>query len=248
MKHADTTPAPTHFAGALLVRNDGTNIYRRLTGLKVTVGTGANPAAPRDNLLTELPSLRPAVSNPNFTLELLTNREDRRRIATRFMLYGGEMRPENPALNDWQIDASKHGTKVGPHTFSLGAVWTPLAGTTTVTLEVTRLDGTAREDPIVLGSGLTECTEVYFYNYDSGLPTVDELNEPEGSDPDFVVDHDFKWVYRLFDPPTTGPKPWKKWLGRDKFPTLRRTNPPNPGLGPLLIPVMTCYSTIWADE
>ena len=243
MHHADRSPAPKHYAGALIVGNGGAITYRKLLGCEVSVATGNNGARFTGNPVKDPPPLSEAITNPEYAIRLLdkTQRNDPRVVATRFILDGGEAFPEQGAQVAWELDGGKRGKKHGPREYDAGLRWqVPATGPNPrLELQVKTLSGDRLESIILTKDRDT----VYFYNFDAGLPTVDDLTKPEIVDPDYPIDHDFKWVYALFKHSKAS---WSEWLddgfpGRDEFPAPRRVGEP-------LIPVSTCFPTVWPDE
>ena len=94
----------------------------------------------------------------------------------------------------------------------------------------------------------------HIYNFDNGLPTVDELNkattvECKGR----LSDHDFKWIYALMNRHSGFPK-WQDWLDGEEFPTpwascrhLKKVVHDGGNLSIRLLPVSTCFQTV-VDE
>ena len=262
MRHVDRSPARKHYAGAVIVRKQGETNYRKLLGCEVSVATGNGGAQAQGNLLKDPPPLVDVITDPSYKLRLLDvgQRVNPDYVTTRFILDGGKAFAEHHAMADWELDGGKRGKKIGPKRFAAGVKWEIAVPGPKPKLElhVKSLDGNDSFESIVLTD---ERDTVYFYNFDSALPTVKQLTDPEVVDKDYAVDHDFKWVYKLL----AHKKPtWKDWLdngsgGLDKFPAPRRldkaagteetkgTEGTKRTVEPL-IPVSTCFQTIWPDE
>ena len=251
MDHADETPAPRHEAGALVVGSDGTR-YHRLAGRVVKIGQGERGAEFKAALPDELPNLAAAI-DPAFQLKLLTDAERKipARVATRFKFQGGTIDAELPTRGAWTIKGAHVEDDVGAKEYMTGVVCTVRdGGGDRLELGVWPLaepDSTGTPPECIVLDATHN--EVFFYNYDLGLPTVDDLTKQE-SDPDYHIDHDFKWVYRLFEPRNEDfNNRWQSWLGGKDFPAPELEEPfPTTKDGEPLVPVSTCLQTIWLDR
>jgi hypothetical protein len=238
MRHADRTPAPQHIAGALLVRRSHSDTYRKLIGRQVRPEGEGNGPVMQGDFAHKIPALRNVIHEAH-GLELLPpeDRVNAARVGTRFLLRGGNIYPELETEEKWILD-SKFGTPAPEQFYHIGARWeVEVDGDRpSFTLAVNDLTGGLAEAPIVLDE---ETSEVYFYNYDVGMPTVAELNAPLGDTEakEELVDHDFKWIYTLIDRDRNFTT-WQAFLRGKPFPAPRL-----PG-GPL-IPVSTCFPTLW---
>ena len=247
MKHADDTEAPQHFAGALVVGPGVTRTYRKLNGRLVRRDVSGAGASPVTGFFEKVPPLANVITETDSTLKLM-NRENPAnygRMATRFKLDKGDIAAGKESQTEWTLSGGIH-TNEKPITghFAIGATWT-VESEDPLIFRVHNLDDTEAEQPIVLSR---ETDTVYFYNFDSGLPSDDELTEEE--DPPGVgrVDNDFKWSYALFD--KKQPK-WQDWLKTKAFPTPQTLPPESEELRPddfRLIPVSTCFQLVWTGD
>lgn len=236
MLHADGTPAPKHYAGALIIGPNAERTYRKLFRRAVRIGDGGG-ARITGALRRELPPLVDVIDVPEYALRLLEagQRSDPARVATRISLEG-TIFSEHQSTLKWGLYGGRRGGSIDDNRFFAGAkvifnapdpfdiLVTDLTGQTGAD-ETIRLDRNHRE--------------VYFYHFDSALPTVDQLTKPDHADPDFDVDHDFKWVYALLNRVNPDMDTWVKWLDGDKFPA--------PVRAPTLVPVSTCFPTVWPE-
>lgn len=229
MKHADGTPAVRHYAGALLLGPGPTATYRKLAKRHVQqsgTGTGATP-----NIISTIPPIAKATKKTKIELRDPADPSNAEFIATRFTIHTGEMNPHSPSGFNWTLDGGKHGDKVQLNNCPLAVAWTFPASVTEVQFDITNLDGSPTgESPIVLNA---QQPTAYFYHFDNALPTVQELTT-EDTPKKKAIDHDFKWMYELFQP-ASGQK-WKKWLDNGKFPAPQVD---------ALVPVSTCFPGLW---
>ncbi|HUQ81402.1 MAG TPA: hypothetical protein VM076_09705 [Gemmatimonadaceae bacterium] len=237
MFHADGSPAPKHYAGALIVGSGGDRTYRKLLDRHVNFGEG-DGAKVKGALRTQLPPLSDAIAKDKYEIRLLDagERSDATRVATRITLAGGCISADQQSTLLWEIPG-KSGLHVPPSRFFVGATLR-IKSDAPIEIEVTDLSGKKDPDgPIKLNAN----QRMFFYNFDSGLPTEADLTKPDHKS-DFEVDHDFKWVYQVFNRVSPDLDTWGKWLDDDKLfpaPTLAQKR---------LIPVSTCFATIWPDQ
>jgi hypothetical protein len=238
MKHADKSEANLHFAGALIVGPGKTATYRKLAGRLVTRNKGTSGAKPNGDFFQDLAPLADVITEADSKLKLVAAADPTYadRVATRFEIDSGDMEAKPASKENWLLDGGDHGKSVTRH-FALGVTWI-VAADTSVTFELLTLDRKPTgEQPIVLDA---DHPEVYFYNFDLGLPTLEDLTTEENPFADTKDDDDFKWSYALFDHPGTAKKkPWQDWLKGKKFPAPSLVGP--------LIPVSTCFQIVWTD-
>jgi hypothetical protein len=238
MKHADKSDATLHFAGALVVGPGNTATYRKLAGRLVTGDKGTAGAKPTGNFFSDLPPLADVITEADSKLKLVTPIDPTYpgRVATRFEIDSGAAAASPRSKKEWLLDGGKHGGSVSKH-FALGVTWT-VDSEESIEFKVLNLDRSATgEDPIVLDD---KHTQVYFYNFDIGLPTVLDLTSEEDPFADTKDDNDFKWSYALFDRVDSSKKKWQDWLKGDSFPTPSLIGP--------LVRVSTCFQIVWTDE
>jgi hypothetical protein len=227
MRHADRSPAIPHFAGALIIGADGNSTYRNLSGRRVQIGDANGGTETSPDFHSRVPSLKYAIAaKPELTILDETERDNPDEVATRVLLDGGLLIPTEDAKGEWRF---------GPieGTFAVETVWR-FENLDAVQLDITRM-GSPRftEAPIILRKTGDNADRAYFYNFDRGLPTEDELTRPPQAKED-QVDNDLKWVYRLFKKEQST---WQDWLNHDEFPAPICTTP--------LSPVFTCFHVIW---
>ena len=192
----------------------------------------------------ELPPLEDAITVPKFALELLgeNERSDPKRVATRLTLNTGDISKAHQAESTWEIDGGKHGGKVQGQRFFAGATLVIKRASSPFEIKVTDFTGQP-DEPIRLDK---KHKEVFFFNFDTGVPSIDELTKPDHDDPDFGIDHDFKWVYHLLNRVDPTMNSWIKWLDTEPFPAPVRVFSGNPEMD--LIPVSTCFETVWSEK
>lgn len=241
MSHADHTPAPKHYAGALLAGPNGGTSYRKLLHRHVVIGDVNGAGADINGALrTDLPPLVDVITIPEYELRLLdpADRFDPARVATRFSLGMGAICSEQQSGYPWELDGGKCGGSVPPAKFFNGVKLT-IEARAPFDIAVTDFTGKTQADETIRLDA--DHPEVYFYNFDSGMPSIKELTTPDHDDPDYEIDHDFKWIYRLLNRVNPELDTWMKWLEHDPFPA-----PSKAFTG--LITVSTCYQTVWPDE
>jgi hypothetical protein len=229
VRHADGSPANAHFAGALFINKDLSTFYRLLIGRRVELsggggGNGASIGSP-----FQLPFLNEIIK-PAKKLKLKKGRTSST-VSTQFRLKGGSIVANTPALFKWAF-VEPDGT-ASPRTLSLEATWT--IPDDEVELVISELDGGGKPERIKLNA---DCPTVYFYNFDNPMPIEDELKADNGGRPG-IVDHDFKWIYKLLKNNETSGK-WPDWLTRH-FPAPQRSDDP-------LLPVSTCFEAVWNGD
>jgi hypothetical protein len=250
MKHADGTDAPQHFAGAMIMGPGNTRIYRKLEGRLVKRDTLGSGAAPQDKFLDSLPRLADVITNKGSKLKLLALDipANVSRMATRFMLDGGDLFPGTASEGTWVLAGGVHGPNAKTGNFALEGKWV-FDAAAPVHLRLLNLDGNpSGEDPITLDD---KHSEVYFYNYDVALPTVSDLTEEDIPASLNLIDHDFKWNYELFDRVNGAAQPqWKDWLQQHDFPAPQLIGQKEPplGLDSRLITVSTCFQLVWTGD
>jgi hypothetical protein len=250
MKHADGSAANPHFAGAMIVGPGLERTYRKLAGRIVKpVGTSGSPPTPPSDFFEQIPPLAKVITNAGSRLKLLdpTLTANHKRIATRFILDTGNIAPVMPGSNGtWLLAGGLHGPSVKTRQFSLGATWTVTADEP-LRFDVLGLDGNPIGDKRIELDA--DHREVYFFNLDVGLPTDGDLAEETLPSTPGLVDDDFKWVYALLDGPS-GPIDWKIWLRSARFPAPQLVGLPESKGKPhmLLIPVSTCFESVWTGE
>lgn len=237
MMHADNTPAPKHFAGALIVGPKGERTYRKLLHRHVTIGDG-DGAELKGALRKELPPLVDVITDATYALRLLDRgeRSDRTRVATRFSLNTGRISSDHQSNLLWTIGGGKPPVPSDGKQYFVGAK-VKIQGGDTFEITVTDFTGeTDADETIRLDK---DHSTVFFYNFDSAMPTIGELTKPDHHS-DFKIDHDFKWIYRLFNRVNPELDTWVKWLNGEKFPAPARASVD-------LIPVSTCFETVWPE-
>jgi hypothetical protein len=244
MFHADKTPAPRHFAGALIVGPNGAAEYRKLLHRHVVIGAG-DGADIKGRLKKDLPPLVDVITVPKYLLKLLptADRFDPVRVATRFSLNTGDIFSEHQARIDWELDGGKRGGKVPGEKFFAGTR-VKIQANETFEIQVTDFTGQTNADERIRLD--KDHKDVYFFNFDTGTPTRSGLDKPDHDDVDYRIDHDFKWIYQLMDRQDAAMHEWHKWLDNDPFPAPARAATTGPESR--LIPVSTCYETVWPDE
>jgi hypothetical protein len=243
MFHADGTPAPRHFAGALIIGRNQVSTYRKLLHRRIEIGTGSG-AQIKGALKKEIPPLYDVITHPDYKLSLPNEpgRRDPKRVATRIMLYTGDIHAEQQSNANWVINGGNAGGITTPERYFAGARLMIDSADPTLRIQVKTLEGvTIPDEAIELNQ---DQREMYLYNFDAGVPSEGDLTNPEQHDPDYNVDHDFKWVYQVLD--RVAKPTWKDWLGGGAFPCPVRI--PTGGFSMMLIPVSTCYETVWPDE
>ncbi len=247
MKHADDTEAPQHFAGALIVGPGLTRTYRKLNGRLVRRDMPGDGASPSKAFFKKVPPLANVITETDSTLELM-NRENPAnygRMATRFKLDKGDIAAGKESPTEWTLSGGIHTKNADiKEKFAIGATWT-VESEDPLIFRVHNLDDAEAEQPIVLSR---DTDTVYFYNFDSGLPSNDELTEEEDPPGEGRVDNDFKWSYALFDKKS---EKWQEWLKDGLFPTPQTLPPEGEKPRPddfRLIPVSTCFQLVWTGD
>jgi len=241
--HADKSRATHHSAG-LLIPGPDRDEYYRLSGVEVTFLL-SGPATIDATFAEQFPSLSAATSGSGFELRLLADRTPGGRVATRILPTGGHLAPIQPSDDEpaFGIDGhhAKDGKAIPPKKYSPGAKWTPTApDIESVEILLTDVTRPASE-PVAITLGLDR-PKAFFYNFDIGLPTEDELLKEKFQAPckGRRTDHDFKWLYGLMDRTNPNFKQWSEWLGAGRaFPA-----PVAPCPLTTLVPVSTCFQTV----
>jgi hypothetical protein len=240
MLHADGTPAPKHFAGALIVGPNGEITYRKLLHRHVLIiDDDSDGPEIKGSLRTDIPPLVDAITVPKYRLRLLDpgERSDPARVATRFSLSTGGIYSDQQSGYPWELDGGKRGGLIPARKFFVGAKL-KIQAEEPFDIKVTDFTGKTHADETIRLDA--DHPEVYFYNFDSGMPSIADLTTPDHDDPDYEVDHDFKWVYQVLNRVSPDLDTWVKWLDGDPFPA-----PSKAFKG--LITVSTCYQTVWPE-
>jgi len=260
-RHADNTRATNHFAGVLIPGDNGDE-YRKLLG-RLIVFPGTAPTEIDQDFPTHFPPLREVTNGGQFGLRLLPDaarQTPQGRVATRIKFSGGQLTPAEASGVPFNIDGhhSEGGVAIRQQMYSTGAVWT-LDAVDELALDVFEFSDSGppvRERQIQLKASTSTHASAYFYNFDNGLPTKDDLgkNETTADCKGRLSDHDFKWVYQLMDFANPPFKTWQNWLQGEEFPTPWT---PCSGLKVpasdaksnsqddiLLLPISTCFETV----
>jgi hypothetical protein len=265
-QHADHTRATAHIAGVLIPRPTGDE-YRKLLNRGV-VFPGSTATAIDKEFPNHFPPLRQMTSGSGFGLTLLPKAErevPKGRVATRIQLAGGKLTWGPDSSVAFNIDGhhAPGNVAIPRKTYTTSAVWTSDAES--IDIEVSQFTAPGappvRERPITL-SAATNSTQAFFYNFDNGLPSTDELVKDEMKNVKCkgrLTDHDFKWVYGLMDFPNPPFTKWQDWLKGHEFPTpwapcsrVEEAKVSDKALpipaDMMLLPVSTCFQTVVGPE
>jgi hypothetical protein len=208
--HHDNTVAKVHNAGLLVIRPGEMNTFHSLRGRTVTIsGHGETGAPGVDSDFLSVPPIH-EMTNPEGT-----KGDDRvRRRATQsagglpavITLRGGKL--SGKLITENGIEMPVHLDEPRPRRLTSMPVWDSQATSVKIVLEGNGEPAGEIE--------LTGSDEAFVYNWDIGFPTRSDLVEP--LDPTSLEepfqDDDFKWVYRLLEPPGGD---WTEWLDSDEF-------------------------------
>ena len=240
MTHADKSVANEHFAGALLVGTWPPKHFDLMSARvrrKETDGTGFGASidkafhediAPLDKIIKGSP------------ITLLADHEDVQRVATRFLIEGDSFDTAEFSGQHW-IFKGKRGERP-PQDYRLEVVWTIEADE--LEFDIYNLNAKATDRPRETIKLDATRNELYVYNFDIKNPKKDKLKERHEAKIG-TVDHDFKWIYKLFDKKENT---WQKWLAGEWFPapeafdTRRATKKPD---DTRTVSVSTCFQTGW---
>jgi hypothetical protein len=237
--HADLTRANHHYAG-LLIRSPGVPAtYRKLFRTRVEFSDGQSSNT-QQGFAGNFPLLKDATTGKQHGLSLLLDRESDR-VATRILFSGGTLEADTPDAGEPAFSLDDHfGGSTPAKPYSTSATWrTP---STSLTIQITPLDTLAPAESIVI----PDRSAVYIYHFDNGLPSENELTRPiRLRCKHRAVDHDFKWIYKLLEKGSFSN--WPDWLGGHDFPAPMAPCPGRSGLHVRLVPVSTCFPTVWPD-
>jgi hypothetical protein len=244
MKHADNSDAPLHFAGALIVGPGRTATYRKLDGRLVTRDNGTVGAKPNGSFFVDVPVLSDVITEPTSKIKLInpTLAKNQDRIATRFELDTGDIASQPARHGVFLLEGGIHGPNFLQGSFALEVTWT-IDSNVPVELKILTLDRkSSGEESIVLDS---DHNEVYFYSFDIGLPSVDDLKSDDVPSTIGLTDDDFKWSYALFDRVDSTQQSWQDWLRGHPFPAPVCVGRSFSELR--LVPVSTCFPLAWTE-
>ena len=169
-------------------------------------------------------------------------------VATDIELHDGTLSAGPLSGTPFNVDGHhrKDKTPILPKQYSPSVTWTA-KDENDVQVEIHKvLD---KQGTLVLERTVTlrpaSSFSAHIYNFDNGLPTVDELKkettvECKGR----LSDHDFKWIYALMNRHPGFPK-WQDWLDGEEFPTPWASCRQLKSIK--LLPVSTCFQTV-VDE
>ena len=255
--HADNTRAIRHFAGLLIPRPDGDE-YRRLRGLdvKFVVDNDDGDATIDEGFITQIPSIKRATNGEGFELALLPSKEEtpsaRGRVITRIRALGGHLSALDPGeAPRFSIDGhhAKDKKDIPPQQYAPAVVWRPRTAAKSVTIALAD-PSEPDSDPIRITLDEKRPT-AFFYNFEHGLPTKAQL-EHQGFDTPcngHLVDHDFKWLYKLMDRTNEELHDWPRWLSRfgGVFHDFPAPKSPCHEVNIALPSVSTCFQTVLED-
>ena len=258
LRHADNTRATPHYAGLVVPSASSPDTYVKLLNGAVKLPGKTPPNFPSG---ASLPLLGAMTDDSRFTLKLLKDWDKpNTKIAAHIVFGGGSLAVEPPPTPPilFNIDGHHRANKlpIEDQPFSPGVVWTA-EGPGPVQLEIGHIDGngdfagefTIPVNPPSSESGYSAC----IYNFDNGLPTIDELTGPnkkikcKGRH----TDDDFKWIYALMERADHFAT-WPDWLDGEEFPApwascrhlQKLTTTRNGCVEILLLPVSTCFQTV----
>jgi hypothetical protein len=85
----------------------------------------------------------------------------------------------------------------------------------------------------------------YLYNFDVKDPLLKDFEENPKKCQGRTVDHDFKWIFQVMDPKSPRVRPWQDYLEGDDFPAPVTDCVPHRLRDIRLVPVSTCFPTVW---
>lgn len=231
-KHVDTSRAKSHHAGLLVQAADRSvraryslhdrRVVVRDIGQGGACGFDASFGPERVVPLSRLTNGADASQWPKVIDEQNTP-DFWARVAAKVTFDGGDVSGENPSKLVFHFPTDHSGTDPGPRQVPLLAVWRPRS-TQGVKIEVKHRNGEVVET-VALATG----ERAWIFNYDKKVPDPKDMENPpdacannEPGSP--LEDHDFKWLFRLLDPPQGN---WAKWLkkGDGWFPAPRSRCP-----------------------
>jgi len=257
-RHPDGDVAKRHYAGLLVLRGSGAEVGRfSLHGKIVTVSDGTAVSCDLDPTFNRTVPLDELANGPDPAKHLRLIRADTNddyweRVAARIRIQGGTLSTVEPASKEFVFHFPKAFNPKPPPEQRIPLLTTWHTEAPRARIEIRDVRGVA--EPIDIA--LEPDESAYIYNHDKPKPSEREMigdripckpKEP-------LVDHDFKWLYQLVDPPDGD---WAEWLGEEKLPAPLTECPPLPkgaapsGTGADIAPkqpdVSTCFGGRWRD-
>lgn len=205
--HDDGSVACPHHARMLVRRPNHDDDYIDLRGATITIEAANESHAPRvDATFLLVPPLHRMTNPDNAAGAAVRHRPVKQPGETSIGFEGGRMTGDPQMIDDQGLELPEHlnGTAVETSVCSM-PMWTSQSASG-------RITGSSPAGPIDIA--LDPSVEVYIFHWDTDRPTPTELRE-RLSDLLPFQDNDFKWVYRLLDPPDGDD--WKKWLATDPY-------------------------------
>jgi hypothetical protein len=204
MVHVDGSPAKPHYSRMILLdRHDNIVLRANLFGMDVSIEDGARAPARVGADFEHVLDLATVVhESPGGPLRLVRNDHAQHdlRVATRLTLHGGTLGSGGLSQPLWEwLDGSEL------RAIPLAGVWRASEGHR-VTIRVTRRGA---GEPHLVVQLSDDHPRAILYNFDEPEPTLQTLYADELPAGGVFPDHDFKWVYRLFDPERTD---WPQWI------------------------------------
>lgn len=249
-QHPDGSTAHPHFARAVSVSGAPLGINPVLKDRWIRGGAGANGSRIDASDQSQYAAIAPVLASARYGISLLgeSARKQPGRVATRFTLHGGDFRVVKAAETPWYL-SDLQTLASSPKNFALWTAWT-ISLESDLQLQVMDLAGNPVETLVLTSANPMVC----FANYENDKPTWQMLEKPTRPYKAGTIDHDFKWLYRMFDVVSPSGTRWKDVLGTDKLvaPVARA------GYGPLddmkiqstadgerAPTVSTCFPGIW---
>lgn len=204
--HDDGSVACPHNARMLVLRPGEPPKYIDLRGSSIRIAADGESGAPAvDETFLLVPPLH-RMTNPNGAKDAAVRHRPLKQAGEAHIAFdGGRMTGDSDMIDDEGLELPEHLNAIAEEAAVCSMpVWTSNSDTGSIT-------GNSPSGPIEIA--LDPSVDVYVYHWDTEEPTADDLRDR----PDIPVfqDNDFKWVYRLLDPP--GHSDWKKWLATDPY-------------------------------
>lgn len=203
--HDDGSAACPHNAKMLVLRPNASAEYIDLRGATITIAATGESGAPRvDDRFLLVPPLH-AMTNPaKLATASVRHRAVKQPGEARIDLVGGRMTGDADMIDEG-LELPEHLTGMAaPASVCAMPVWTSPSQTG-------KISGSSPAGDINVA--LDSSVDVYVFHWDTEEPTVDQLRDTPDIGP--FQDNDFKWIYRLLDPPGHGD--WKAWLATDPY-------------------------------
>jgi hypothetical protein len=221
-EHPDTTSARRHYSRMIVFDAVGNPAVRLdLRETRVTISDEFDGDCNVLPSFDELPDFNKvlgstAAKRPDLISEKDADFNDR--VTTQVELKGGAIGAVSASGQEWVPPIHPEGAALEPTLLAFQASWKSQSATARLKVH-DRNDNTWTE--IILDAARPKA---FLYNFDTEWPTLGELGgneEPQRRGT--VIDEDFKWLYRLFNPPGGGggtpaqeAAKWRKWLGPRK--------------------------------